>query len=82
MQVNEIFKVWNKCFIAHGDCKATNFILHNDQVYIIDLDAMQEMNKRENFEKFQRKDLKRWLKNWDSHEMLKEKFKLVFQSLQ
>ena len=78
-QMKDIFSVWKKCKIAHGDCKATNFILHNDEVYIIDLDAMQEMNTENNFKKAHKKDIQRWMKNWENNEALTEIFRSGFQ---
>jgi len=74
-QMKDIFTVWKKCKIAHGDCKATNFIYHENEVYIIDLDAMQEMNSPTTFAKAHEKDLKRWMKNWgDSQNFTREMF--------
>ena len=78
-QIKDIFHVWNKCKIAHGDCKATNFILVDETVYIIDLDAMQEFNKNENFRRYHTKDMRRWMKNWDGNLKLTELLKSEFQ---
>ena len=79
-QMKDIFSVWRKCKIAHGDCKATNFIMHDDEVCIIDLDAMQEMSSKKNFKKAHKKDMKRWLKNWEGDEALTALFRSGFQS--
>ena len=78
-QMSDIFKVWKKCKIYHGDCKATNFIVVDGCVNIIDLDAMQEFNKDENFKKYHAKDLKRWMKNWEGNEELSKLLKSEFQ---
>lgn len=64
-EMESIFSVFKKCQILHGDCKATNFILSNGQIYIIDLDAMKEYSNSNKFSIKHQKDLKRWLKNWE-----------------
>ncbi|MCM8527977.1 MAG: hypothetical protein NE327_15755 [Lentisphaeraceae bacterium] len=78
-QVKDIFAVWKKCMIAHGDCKATNFILVDGTVYIIDLDAMQEFNKDDNFKKYHLKDCRRWMKNWEGNQKITDLIKSEFQ---
>ena len=73
-----IFTVLEKCKITHGDCKATNFIISDNQVFIIDLDAMREHKSPKTFKKYFRKDLKRWMANWkefpDTMKLFEEKF--------
>lgn len=78
-QIRDIFDIWKKCKIYHGDCKATNFILVDDKVFIIDLDAMQEFNRQENFARHHAKDLKRWMKNWAGNQELTEMLKTEFR---
>lgn len=78
-QMKDIFAVWKQCKIAHGDCKATNFILHNERVFIIDLDAMHEMNSLKAFNKAHKKDIKRWMKNWEEDQALTDLFKSEFR---
>ena len=65
-QMVEIFKVFEKCQISHGDCKATNFIISHDKIFIIYLDAMKEHNDKEILIKYFKKDLKRWMANWQN----------------
>ncbi|MBL4582028.1 MAG: hypothetical protein JKY29_09440 [Gammaproteobacteria bacterium] len=59
-----LFKIMADYRISHGDMKATNFLLQDKELYVLDLDAMVRNNSRASFvEKFS-KDLKRFRKNW------------------
>ena len=74
-----IFKVYEKCLITHGDCKATNYIVSEDDIYIIDLDSMKEHADKASFAKAFKKDLKRWLQNWEDTPDLSKQFKSMFK---
>jgi tRNA A-37 threonylcarbamoyl transferase component Bud32 len=51
--------------ISHGDMKATNFILAEQGAVVIDLDAMQKHSAPESFRRAQRRDLARFMRNWE-----------------
>ena len=51
--------------ITHGDLKGSNFIIHQEQVYLIDLDAMKQHSWQRSFKQQEQKDHRRFLKNWD-----------------
>ncbi|MBN1684144.1 MAG: lipopolysaccharide core heptose(I) kinase RfaP [Gammaproteobacteria bacterium] len=53
----------HKLRITHGDTKATNFIISNDNVYIIDLDAMKKHNAKKRLARAIKKDLTRFARN-------------------
>ena len=78
-KVIEMFKGFEKCRITHGDCKATNFIISDRKVYIIDLDAMCEHKNSTTFKKYFRKDLMRWMANWSNSPQLTKIFKDKFE---
>ncbi|PCI75092.1 MAG: hypothetical protein COB20_13705 [SAR86 cluster bacterium] len=60
----DLFKLMADYRISHGDMKATNFLLQDKELYVLDLDAMVRNRSKENFtEKFS-KDLERFRKNW------------------
>jgi len=60
----DLFKIMADYRISHGDMKATNFMLQDKELYVLDLDSMIRNKSRESFtEKFS-KDLKRFRKNW------------------
>ena len=50
--------------ISHGDMKASNFVFHNDLLYVLDLDAMKRHKNREVFLRSMEKDLARFMRNW------------------
>lgn len=58
--------------IVHGDLKATNFVVHGDRIYLVDLDATRSPRGRY-LESGLRKDWERFLRNWsDQPDVLKE----------
>jgi tRNA A-37 threonylcarbamoyl transferase component Bud32 len=61
-QVTEIFVNLQRAGLTHSDTKASNFIISDDRVFLIDLDAMVEGTKR------RKKDLERFLQNWEAKE--------------
>jgi tRNA A-37 threonylcarbamoyl transferase component Bud32 len=54
-----------ECRISHGDMKGTNIILSQQGPAIIDLDAMREHACGWMFRRLQRRDLQRFMHNWD-----------------
>ena len=50
--------------IYHGDCKASNLLVTDDGVAVIDLDSMKECSARK-IRALARKDRRRFLKNWE-----------------
>ncbi|MCU7798882.1 MAG: hypothetical protein KZQ70_01740 [gamma proteobacterium symbiont of Lucinoma myriamae] len=51
--------------ITHGDLKGSNFLIHQEQVYLLDLDAMSQHKFNWQFTKNWQRDKHRFLKNWD-----------------
>lgn len=51
--------------LSHGDMKASNFILSQQGAVVIDLDAMQRHVAPESFQRAQRRDLARFMRNWE-----------------
>jgi len=58
---------------THGDMKASNFILDDSGVLqLIDLDSMIFHRSKQSYEREKRKDLARFMRNWeDSPELVK-----------
>ena len=54
-----------QCRISHGDMKATNFILARQGPVMIDLDAMREHSCESAFKRRWRRDIQRFMRNWD-----------------
>jgi tRNA A-37 threonylcarbamoyl transferase component Bud32 len=59
-----LFKIMADYRISHGDMKATNFLLQDKELYVLDLDAMERNWSRSKFEEKFSKDLRRFRKNW------------------
>ena len=51
--------------ITHGDLKGSNFLIHNNKVWMLDLDAMTQHKMNWRFKKIWQRDKLRFLKNWD-----------------
>ena len=62
-----LFKSLADNSISHGDFKATNFIIKNGEIYVIDLDSMQEHRFKWGFKKAFNKDCRRMIKNWSNN---------------
>jgi len=63
-QVTRLFNIlWNS-HVSHGDMKATNFIVVDEQIQVIDLDAVAWHSSEQKFVKAFRKDLQRFMDNW------------------
>lgn len=64
--VCKLFRSLKKLNISHGDLKISNLMIKNDMVSLIDLDAMQQHTRQNNFQKSHKKDVKRFFKNWEN----------------
>src|SRR5690606_9679834 len=58
------FRQLNEARISHGDFKATNLLWHADQVWLIDLDAMQSHTGAPAWHKAWTRDRARFVRNW------------------
>ena len=62
--------------ISHGDLKITNIMISNLQAVIIDLDSMKQHWNQYLFNKAKKRDINRFLKNWQDNPSLAK----IFQS--
>ncbi len=82
MQIGALLQRLADASISHGDFKATNFILSNRKIFIVDLDAMREHKFRWRFSRAFKRDFKRLRENWTDlpivdklfHEKIKIKY--------
>lgn len=58
--------------IVHGDCKATNFIMAKDGIYVLDLDAMRREPGERRFRQYHERDLRRFKANWQDNKPASE----------
>ncbi len=63
-KVAELFALMQQLRISHGDMKASNFILHNERIVVIDLDAMKAHCWGLGFNRAWRRDIARFTANW------------------
>lgn len=60
----DFFAAMARYRFVHGDMKATNFLVADEQLVALDLDAMREVRGERTFLRLFRRDVERWLKNW------------------
>ena len=56
--------------ISHGDLKASNILLSNHGPVLIDLDAMRQHKTESTYQQATRKDINRFLRNWQDNPVL------------
>jgi tRNA A-37 threonylcarbamoyl transferase component Bud32 len=61
--------------VTHGDMKATNFIVREDALFVIDLDAMRQHRDGPAFERAWRRDLDRLDANWQDRPAVQRMFR-------
>ena len=66
----EFFQTLFRLRISHGDMKATNFLWHSRQLFLIDLDAMIAHRNHAIFVRHWRRDRERFLRNWPEQSVL------------
>ncbi len=63
-----------RSYISHGDLKATNFIVHDSKVYLIDLDSMKSYKNFDVYQPFWKQDTSRFMQNWHENPYVMELF--------
>ncbi|MCK4744158.1 MAG: hypothetical protein KAT25_10080 [Sulfuriflexus sp.] len=64
-QFATLFSKMVQAKLTHGDMKATNFIFSEDELFVIDLDSMQQHTSDASFAAAFRIDMQRFMRNWD-----------------
>ena len=77
-QFAEILTIMRREQISHGDMKATNFVISNGQLMVLDLDALRQHRDKAGFERAFRRDLRRFFQNWRELPELAELFRESF----
>ena len=67
--------------ISHGDMKATNFLVANDRVYLVDLDAMREYRTSMLFRRAYSRDIKRFFDNWANENDVRKMFEETIERI-
>jgi len=73
-KIGHLFRQLGAQLISHGDLKASNILIVDQQPVLIDLDAMQQHANKRSFRKAWEGDLQRFMQNWDDAPELKELF--------
>jgi len=67
-QVKDILLSMERAYVAHGDLKATNFIVSKGRVYLIDLDSLLSCKSFQQYQPLWERDCERFMKNWQDNE--------------
>ncbi len=76
-QFDEIFRAMANIRVSHGDLKASNFIISDQRVVLIDLDSMRQHHQQRKFQAAFNKDMARFQRNWNQWPKLAAAFKEV-----
>lgn len=66
--------------LSHGDMKATNFLIAEDQPALIDLDAMRKHRDPVTADRALQRDVERFMKNWSSESSTETSFCKLFSA--
>lgn len=66
---------------AHGDLKASNFLLSDEKLVVMDLDAMRKYQNRLSLKRKLKKDCRRLLKNWQDKPEIYKRFSRQLEKL-
>ena len=64
-RIIKLFSLLSRAHIAHGDMKATNIVVSNDNPVVLDLDSMREIRLTCVYRRHFAKDVKRFMQNWE-----------------
>ncbi|MYD96450.1 MAG: lipopolysaccharide core heptose(I) kinase RfaP [Gammaproteobacteria bacterium] len=64
-RVGTLFRAFRTARLSHGDTKASNFLVADGEVTVLDLDAATFHRSPRRFARRHRRDLERFLRNWD-----------------
>lgn len=77
-QITQLFQRLFSARLSHGDLKATNFIVVNDIVHLIDLDSLQTHRTQWGLRRAWKKDWQRFMRNWQDNPTLTELFSQLY----
>jgi len=81
-RITQLLKNLARLELTHGDLKITNILIDQDeQPLLIDLDGAAEHRSVDSLRKAWQKEIKRFLRNFDSDSALSKKFKAMLGSV-
>ena len=78
-RVIALIKKITKLKMSHGDLKATNIIIHNDQPVLLDLDGMKEYKTQGKANRVYKKEMTRFMRNWKNQPGVKALFERLLE---
>ncbi len=78
-EISALFQKMHRYRIVHGDLKANNLLVNNEQIYLIDCDSLRFDVPKWRFKREAENDLKRFLENWDANTKLKKRIQQVLR---
>lgn len=76
-QIGRIFRSLRAAGLSHGDMKASNFLVHRHQVYLLDLDAVRRHERGARLDRACDRDRQRFLLNWVDQPDLRTRFERI-----
>ena len=67
--------------ITHCDMKGSNILFRNGQPVLVDLDAMAQYRSRRLFLRKHRRDLQRFLKNWQDQPAIQAQMRKALEEV-
>ncbi len=80
-QVEQVFSRLKQARIAHGDTKATNWLIHKRRVYLLDLDSTRHYQNESLHTARIARDRRRFLRNFDSASEIHQTFESRLQAI-
>ncbi|MDH3638610.1 MAG: lipopolysaccharide kinase InaA family protein [Gammaproteobacteria bacterium] len=78
-QLTTLFETLSRHRISHGDMKATNILVHEGRLVLVDLDAARRHVFRLTFSRASRRDYRRFLRNWRDNPALSAGFESLLK---
>ena len=76
--LKRLFNLLAEVGISHGDLKATNIMLGDRGLFLIDLDVLHELTVTKKAEQAHQNDKARFMKNWQKKPELSQAFATIF----
>lgn len=80
-QIEQIFSRLNQSRLAHGDTKATNWLIHKSRVYLLDLDSARHYQNETLHSTRIARDKRRFLRNFDATSEIHHEFERRLESV-
>lgn len=76
-----LLEIMRDALLSHGDFKANNLLLRENNIALIDLDAMREHSNKRSWRKAFERDLARLLRNWPSDSAIVSQLQSLIASI-